>query len=201
MQHTRMAELELQQATNRNLLASTERSPPVEDELVSLPMPNIANRRELQVASNHSAGPKSLCALGKCYCICHSTKTTSGSFWAMKLPIGSLWQSCDKRSCANYKRASLWISLHKIGVPYALLANLDIMWTLQYSSISPSLQVMRIVTWNSPAFTLLRDIRWNNVDLQDARDKMVKLFDAGMASPLDILPDGKTLSEVRSSRF
>jgi hypothetical protein len=112
----------------------------------------------------------------------------------LKLPYD--WNSCDKTTCRNYKRASIWISLNNIGIPYAILASLDIMWTIHQSIISPSLQITRVVDWQSPAFALLRDIRWNQMEFKKARNEMIQLFDSGAASAMDILPNGKSLPEV-----
>lgn len=140
----------------------------------------------------------SKCTRGKCYCACHYSVSRSGSFWSLRLPL-SLLRPCNKSSCSNYKRASLWISLRQIGIPYAVIANLDMMWNSQNTFIAPSLQMKRVVSWNSPAFKTLRDIRWLQIEWQEARDKLAGLFDSGQASPLDILPDGMTLVEVCSS--
>lgn len=79
----------------------------------------------------------SKCFPRKCYCACHGSSTKTGKFWSLKLPYD--WNSCDRTTCRNYKRASIWISLNNIGIPYAILAGLDIMWTIHQSIISPSL--------------------------------------------------------------
>jgi hypothetical protein len=71
------------------------------------------------------------------------------------------------------------------------------MWTSHQSYISPSLDFTRVVNWQAPAFALLRDIRWNQMSFEEARNEIVKLFDSGLASPLDVLPNGKSLPEVR----
>ena len=91
-----------------------------------------------------------------------------------------------------------WFSLTSIGIPYAIRASLNILWTFNQSYISPSLRVTRVVDWNSPAFALLVDIKWNEMTYEEARNGMVKLFDSRAASPLDILPNGKSLPEVRN---
>jgi hypothetical protein len=89
--------------------------------------------------------------------------------------------------------------LTKIGIPYAIIASLDIMCNSQNTFISPSLQVRRVVNWNSPAFVAVRDIRWLHIEWPEARQKLAGLFDSGQASPLDVLPDGMTLAEVSFS--
>jgi hypothetical protein len=134
-----------------------------------------------------------------CYCSCHSSSTRSGKLWSLKIPYD--WNSCNRTTCHNYKRASFWISLRSIGIPYAILASLDIMWKSRQSRISPSLHFEQVVNWQAPAFALLRDIRWNHMTFEEARSEMIRLFDSGLASPLDILPNGKSLPEVIHSKW
>jgi len=97
------------------------------------------------------------CSLGKCYCSCHSSSTRSGRLWTVKFPYD--WNACDKSTCHNYKRASFWLSLTSIGIPYAIRAGLDILWTINQSYIIPSLQVTRVVDINAPAFALMYNIK------------------------------------------
>lgn len=140
----------------------------------------------------------SRCAINKCYCSCHETASISGSFWSIRLPLpSSLLRACNRASCSNYKRASLWISLRQIGIPYAVIASLDMLWSSQTTFISPTLQVQRVVSWYSPTFEVLRDLRWDRIGWYDGREKITSLFDSGQASPLDVLPDGMSLAEVR----
>lgn len=138
----------------------------------------------------------SRCAPRKCHCACHTTKTHSGRFWSLKIP--NRWNSCDKRTCSNYRNASIWISLSSIGIPYSILASLNFLFNTQQSYIRPSLSIKHVVDWDSPAFALL-DIRDLDEQLhfEGAREQLTKLFESGRASPLDVLPDGKSLVEVR----
>jgi hypothetical protein len=102
----------------------------------------------------------SKCARNKCYCSCHDSTSISGSFWSLKVPLRPTFlRSCNRLSCSNHKRASLWVSLEQIGIPYAVIASLDILWSAQKTFISPSLQIRRVVSWNAPAFVAVRDIR------------------------------------------
>ena len=153
-----------------------------------------SNTLQMELSQRQCLLQRSKCSLRNCYCACHASSTRSGRFWSLKFPYD--WNSCD-RTCHNYKRASIWISLNNIGIPYAILASLDFMWTIHQSYISPSLQVTRVVDWHAPAFALLGDIRWNQMSFEEARNQMVQLFDSGVASPLDVLPNGKSLPEVR----
>lgn len=141
------------------------------------------------------------CSRRKCYCACHSLQVISGRFWTLGYPAQSLFGSCDLNSCANYKHASLWITLTWIGLPYAIQASLDILMSANTTSIAPSLEVKRVVSWDAPAFKAIRDIRWNGVDFQEARASIACMFSTGKASPVDILANGETLLEVSTCSF
>ncbi|KAF4627422.1 hypothetical protein G7Y89_g10729 [Cudoniella acicularis] len=83
----------------------------------------------------------------------------------------------------------------QLGIPYVLLANLDIAWSSHFTFISPSLQAKRVVSKFSPGFQLLGQIRWLDGDGEDGIKELAELFHSGKASPLDVLPDGTTMPE------
>lgn len=142
------------------------------------------------------------CFIRKCCCSCHNTRSFAGWTWSLSLPLlSSFYNTCNVRSCLKSKRASIWISLTRIGIPYAFLATLDVVWNSRHSSISPSLHMKRVVDWDSPIYELIKDMRWNKIEWMDWREKMVHLFEEGKGSPFDILPDGDTLPEVMCSAF
>jgi hypothetical protein len=146
--------------------------------------------------TRQKAFKNSACSRRQCYCSCHTLQTISGGFWSVRFPLQSMWSSCSYTSCANYKRTSFWISLNRIGIPFAIKAGLDLMWTAHESSITPSLEVKRVVDWNAPVFKLLRDIPWNRMSFEDARTSITRIFEDGLASPVDVRPDGQSLLEV-----
>ena len=154
---------------------------------------------EAELSRRQRSITRAKCSQRQCYCACHMSSTSAGKTWSLKVPEN--WNTCSKRTCQYFKRASLWISLTNIGIPFAILASLDVMWTLRQSFISPSLQVMRTVNWHAPAFALLSDIRWNQMEVEEARVALMDLFDSGAASALDILPNGESLPEVSFLRL
>jgi hypothetical protein len=152
----------------------------------------LARRRN----TRQNAFKNAACSRRQCYCSCHTLQTISGGFWSVRFPLQSMWSPCSHTSCANYKRASFWISLNRIGIPYAIEASLDLMWTTHKTSITPSLEVKRVVDWNAPAFKLLREIEWNRTNFDDARASITQVFESGLASPVDVSPNGQSLLEV-----
>jgi hypothetical protein len=114
----------------------------------------------------------------------------------VRFPLQSVRSSCSHISCHNYKRASFWISLNRIGISYAIEASLDLMWTAHKTSITPSLEVQRVVDWNAPAFKLLSEIEWYRTSFDDARASMTQVVESSLASPVEVRPDGQSLLEV-----
>jgi hypothetical protein len=155
-----------------------------------------SKRHELELVRRQNCYKSWSCSRRKCYCTCHRSQVISGSFWSLRFPLHAVWSVCDRKSCINYKRASLWLSLNRIGVPFSIIASLDLMWTTYGASIAPSLEAKRVVHWNAPAFTLIRDIRWNRLSFETARASIAEIFGSGKGSPADILSDGESLVEV-----
>jgi hypothetical protein len=160
-----------------------------------------SKRPEMELVKRQSSYRNSSCSRRKCYCACHRSQVISGSFWSLCFPLSAIWSACDHTSCINYKRASFWMSLNSIGISYSIIASLDLMWTAHGTSIAPSLEVKRVVNWNAPAFTFIRDIRWNGLSFEGARASIAEIFDSGKGSPVDILSNGESLVEVGISIY
>lgn len=141
---------------------------------------------------------KRQCSLNRCCCTCHdNTFLIQGGGWSVKLPSLWGWKPCSKLSCQNSKNASIWISLTKVGIPWAVKASLNFMFSSHQSSISPSLDFQRVVKNTSPGFELLWKLETGQLrDWVKARHDLVKLFDSGEASPRDVDPNGRTWLEV-----
>jgi hypothetical protein len=142
--------------------------------------------------------PAKRCGIKKCCCACHDTTSIRARSWSLELPIlSSFWNPCNRSSCANATSASIWLGLRLIGIPWTVSASLNILWSSQQLCLSPSLSFQRVVGHDSPGFKLLRELRKGHIrDWDEARGELQNLFDSGMASPLDIDPDGETWLEV-----
>jgi hypothetical protein len=194
-QHIKLLEVQTHRlAISSPMLHSAVLSTDAESPLVYL---RDSKRPEMELVGRQNTYKNSSCFKRKCYCACHRSQVISGSFWSLRFPLRAIWSACDQISCTNYKRASFWMSLNRIGIPYSFIASLDLMWNANGASIAPSLEMKRVVHWNTPAFTLIRDIRWNGLSFEAARASIVDIFDSGKGSPVDILSDGQSLLEVR----
>jgi hypothetical protein len=194
-QHIKLLEIQTHRlAISSPMLHSAVQSTEAESQLVYL---RDSKRPEMELVGRQNACRNSSCSRRKCYCACHRSQVISGSFWSLRFPLSAIWGACDQKSCINYKRASFWMSLNSFGIPYSIIASLDLIWTAHGTSIAPSLEVKRVVNWNAPAFMLIRDIRWNGLRFEAARDSIADIFDSGKGSPVDILSDGQSLLEVR----
>src|SRR6266487_4926720 len=69
-----------------------------------------SNTLQIELSQRQRLLHRFKCSLRNCYCVCHASSTRSGRFWSLKLPYD--WNSCDRKTCHNYKRASIWISLN-----------------------------------------------------------------------------------------
>jgi hypothetical protein len=156
------------------------------------------NKSKSMLARNHRTASFTglRCQINGCPCSCHYSDTISGKDWSIKYPRNPWFKSCNRKSCTNFKITSFWVCLSRFGIKYAVTASLKVMWGTHNMSISPFLQVKRVVDWYSLAFLLLGRIRWSWVSWIDGRSQLADLFDAGRASPFDILPDGKSMVEV-----
>ena len=187
--------MEVQRSTYSDKRTRSDLESCREEALICL-RPKDLSLLERKLSHRQGKTSPSKCLLDQCYCTCHTSKIVSGRFWSLKIPQLPIWNSCDKPSCGCYRTASIWISLNAIGIPYAVIASVEVMLTSRQSYISPSLKAKRVVNWDSPAFALLGQVRWNQMEFGEARKRLVHLFDTGQASPIDILPNGKTLPEV-----
>lgn len=95
------------------------------------------------------------------------------------------------------RRLSYFIGLARFGFLWAFQADLDLSWGNSGLSISPSLHVQQLVKNTSPGFQLVFKCYYYGADVQTSCHKLVKFFQTGVASPLDIFPNGSTWLEVR----
>ncbi|KAF7717842.1 Uncharacterized protein PECH_000068 [Penicillium ucsense] len=103
------------------------------------------------------------------------------------------------------QRYSYGVNLSKLGLMYALKANLEISWDYSAFSIAPSLSFQMLVKNTSAAARIFYDVSHQyhhdadfiENDLWDStRLAFSDLFGARKASPWDLFPSGRTLLET-----
>lgn len=96
--------------------------------------------------------------------------------------------------CKNKNRyqISSFLGLCRFGLLWAFQASLDLSWGNYGFSITPNLQIQRLVKHTSPGFEVLWKCQTNRLDIQSAREALFELFSTGAASPTDIDPQGRT---------
>jgi hypothetical protein len=156
------------------------------------------NKLQRVLARQRGLYQEKACFSAKCCCACHDNISFSGRSWFLKVPMLSQIQNpCSRSSCGYAKKASLWISLTQIGIPWAVYARLEIMWNFQNAFISPSLSFERVVRHTSPGFKLLWELESGQKgNWPEARQELLDIFESGRASHRDIDPDGETWLEV-----
>jgi hypothetical protein len=135
----------------------------------------------------------------QCYCTCH-VSSKAGLFWpAAALP---LWKNCSRANCCIRKSHTFRLSLAQFGVLAAVQINFQTISSTRKFNISPSLTFERMVKRTSPGFQVLWRLRTGQEDnWPKARRELIRLFETGQASPVDIDPDGETWLEVNDLSF
>jgi hypothetical protein len=138
----------------RNLISS--------EHAFKIDLPSNPSNASIVLPQRNWNSNTSSCEARKCCCIYHSP--VSKSSWSLTLRLPTLYSfnvPCNKKSCLKSKTAAIWISLTRFGIPYAILASVDISWNSQHSYIRPCPQAQRLVGWDSPAYQIIKDLRWS----------------------------------------
>lgn len=109
------------------------------------------------------------------------------------------------RSMSNYhnrnksRRISSFLSLSRIGLLWALQADLNLSWGTKGVSIVPSLRFQQSAKSNSPGFEILSShYGGDDVHLktESVCQSLMGMFRTGVDSPHNVFPDGLTWLEV-----
>lgn len=91
----------------------------------------------------------------------------------------------------DYHVSSASINLSRVGILWALQLSLKLSWGSRGYSISPCLQIQRIVKHTSPGFAILWRCQTGQIDVTSAIKTLFCLFKEGKASPHDVDPGGR----------
>jgi hypothetical protein len=130
----------------------------------------------------------------QCYCACH-VSSKAELFWPGAAL--SLWKSCSRANCCIRKSHTFRLSLTQFGVLAAVQMTFQTMSSARKFDISPSLTFEWMVKRTSPGFQVLWRLQtWQEDNWPKAKRELIRLFETGQASPVDIDPDGETWLEV-----
>jgi hypothetical protein len=127
-------QLALLKQRSSNLITSSEPTGLV-DTFASTPPKT--KPKNIALMNNPRLCQKKMCSLKSCCCVCHDTVPFQGRSWFFKFPSSWAWKSCNKATCGNAKSVSLWLSLTQLGIPLAVCASLEFMFTSSQSYITP----------------------------------------------------------------
>lgn len=127
--------------------------------------------------------------------IINKQKMTSSVVMSQRF-LKSLSRYCINK---NRYRISSFLGLYRFGLLWAFQASLDLSWGNYGFSITPNLQIRRLVKHTSPGFEVFWKCQTDRLDIQSACEALFELFSSGTASPTDIDPQGRTWLEVSAT--
>src|SRR3569833_1358897 len=105
-----------------------------------------------------------LCGTRRCGSLCHLTGNKTGRFWFLEYtPLSILLTRPDNRKCETGQLClSLRLALSHYGIPFALIAGLNI-------TTDP------IVNYMSPGFETLIRLKHYDITVDEAKRRFIKL--------------------------
>jgi hypothetical protein len=144
--------------------------------------------------------------LAEVTCTCR-THTSAFGYWSSWLTLACTRTSVHDPRCplSPLQNTATNLQLRATLCSLILRSKVSISLTVACGvgfSIKQSLECQRVVVASSPAFSFipyLVDSSYNTTEelFRGEVNKLLEMFQLGQASPLDRLPDGKTLLHVR----
>lgn len=134
-------------------------------------------------------------------CLCHLTGKRSGHSWSLEYtPLSLLLKNPEtgRRSssqfCLNFR-----LALSNYGIPYAILAGLNITADAIGFTLRPALGTERIVKYTSPGFETLRRLQCHKISLEEAQSTFVELYRSDPSFKYHRDPSGQGYLQVTTS--
>lgn len=141
------------------------------------------------------------CGQRHCDCSCHLTGKKSGRFWFLEYtPLSILLQKPENGRCGSSRFClNFRLALSNYGIPFAIVAGLNITADAIGFDLQPALRAERIVKYTSPGFEILHRLEARNISLEEAQTKFVELYrsDTSLRDHRD--PSGKSYLQVTPS--
>jgi hypothetical protein len=141
----------------------------------------------------------------KATCTCR-THTSAFGYWSSWLTLACTRTSIHDPQCPLSHLQNTVTNLQLRATLYSLVlrSRVSLSLALAYGagfSINQSLECHRVVSIDSPAFSLIRDLVKSSSNTTEEVfcgevDKLLEIFQQGQASPHDRLSNGKTLLHV-----
>ncbi|KAJ9151045.1 Ankyrin [Coniochaeta hoffmannii] len=118
------------------------------------------------------------CGQRHCDCLCHLTGKKSGRFWSVEYtPLSILLKKPKNGRCGSSQFClNFRLALSKLGIPFAIVAGLNITADAIGFNLQPALRTERFVKYTSPGFETLCRLQYGNISLGEARTKFVELY-------------------------
>jgi len=138
------------------------------------------------------------CGTRHCGSLCHLTGNKAGRFWFLEYtPLSILLTRPDNGNCESGQFClSLRLALSNYGIPFALIAGLNITSDPTGVTLRPSLRTERTVKYTSPGFETLVRLKHDNITVDEAKRRFIKLFRSDSSFKDHRDPSGKGYLQV-----
>jgi hypothetical protein len=140
------------------------------------------------------------CAERHCSCSCHRTARTSRRFWALEYtPLDVFREACDDKSCNATKYGGTFsFALSQLGIRRSAIIQFYVLVGLGKFSFRPVFDVVPIVPYTSPGFEALWRCEEGLITVEEARDRLVGLYQSDPYFRNHVNPNGESYIEVNS---
>ena len=138
------------------------------------------------------------CGTRRCGSLCHLTGNKTGRFWFLEYtPLSILLTRPDNGKCETGQLClSLRLALSNYGIPFALIAGLNITSDPTGVTLRPSLRTEPIVNYMSPGFETLIRLKHYDITVDEAKRRFIKLFRSDSSFKDHRDPSGKGYLQV-----
>jgi hypothetical protein len=138
------------------------------------------------------------CGIRHCGSLRHLTGNKMGRFWFLEYtPLSFILTRPDNENCQSGQLClSLRLALSKYGIPFALIAGLNIKSDPTGITIQPALRTERTVDYTSPGFETLVRLQYFDITIDEAQRRFIKLFRSDSSFKNHRDPSGKSYLQV-----
>lgn len=138
------------------------------------------------------------CLSRSCCCQCHHSERASGRFWALDYILMGIFQTCNVEECNAAKYGvSLRLALTQLGIHRSVVIKVHFLSGLGSFSPSFSLQTDCTVPYTSPGFEVIWRCQNGKMEYEDARKRLIHLYQSDPSFRYHVNPAGKSYIEVR----
>jgi hypothetical protein len=133
-------------------------------------------------------------------CDCKPATDTKTIMWPFNITLSRTQQHKSGCSYSKFQQIDTRLQIRMAICGFRLQRKAEISFDICSGggvfSFMPAWRIQRVVSWDSPAFALLRQLREDEGITKDYDQRMLQLFERREATPYDVDEDGRTLLHV-----